>query len=133
MLAEFAEWLETLPREKRVSIINKFVEVYATKPNAELIEGLKRQIAVRDRKIGALDSYIQELEYRVKHPDLNRLYNAVAQSGGIKEIRRHIVGAWLYKSLANENKKLKEERNRLRTAISELIYKLHVQKEPTTE
>ena len=133
MLAEFAEWLETLPREKRVSIINKFAEGYATKPNAELIEALKRQIAVRDRKIGELGSYVQELEYRVKHPDLNRLYNAVAQNGGLKEIRQHIVGAWMYKRLADENKKLKEERNRLRTNNSELIYKLHIQKKSQTE
>ena len=133
MLAEFAEWLETLPREKRVSIINKFAEVYATKPNAKLIEALKRQIAMRDMKIGELSSYIQELKYRVKHPDLNRLYYAVAQNGGLKEIRQHIVGAWLYKRLADENKKLKEERNRLRTNNSELIYKLHIQKKSQTE
>ena len=129
MLAEFAEWLETLPREKRVSIINKFVEVYATKPNEELIEALKRQIAMRDRKIGELNSYIQELEYNIKYPKLSKLYNAATQCNEFKAIQRQIIGAYLYKVLATQNKMLRKKLKSQQKDISNLIYKLNANKD----
>lgn len=129
MLAEFAEWLETLPREKRVSIINKFVEVYATKPNEELIDALKRQIAMRDRKIGELNSYIQELEHNIKHPKLNKLYIAAMQCNEFKSVHRQIVGAHLYKNLADQNKKLLKKLKCQQNDISNLIYKLNAKKD----
>ena len=129
MLAEFAEWLETLPREKRVSIINKFVEVYATKPNEELIEALKRQTAMRDRKIGELNSYIQELEHNIKYPKLEKLYIAAMQCNEFKAIHRQIVGAYLYKNLATQNRMLRKKLKCQQNNISHLIYKLNAKKE----
>lgn len=125
MLAEFAKWLNTQPREKRASIINKFVEVYATKPNEELISALQRQIASRDRRIGELNSYILELEYKAKHPDLRYLYNAAIQYDDFKTIRQQIVCAWEYKNLAERNKKLRKEIKQLKIYVRDLIYKLH--------
>ena len=60
MLAEFAEWLNKQPKEKRAQIINQFVYVYNTEPNKGEIALLKRTLAKKEQEIGELKSYCDE-------------------------------------------------------------------------
>lgn len=111
MLAEFAEWLNKQPKEKRAQIINQFVYVYNTEPSKGEIALLKRTLAKKEQEIGELKSYCDELKYKASHPSLQQLYVQSCHEPVIEEAKKRITAAFLYKSLCDINAALRKDKS----------------------
>lgn len=121
MLKDFIKWLENQPQSERGQIMQTLIDVFAPTPMHSDFMRLKAALARRDKRIRELEAENKKL----RTPSLDNLWKAVVNMPDYREIRTRIVGAYLYRNLAEQNKLLRRRNRTLQADVEDLIYKLH--------
>lgn len=109
------------PIHKR-NLLRELSDEFDCEVNLDLIQSLKYQLSQKDIEIGQLKSTIDELtDYKAP---LDVLYSSIPKKERDK-IKHQICGAYIYKMICNENKKLQSRIKSQKELISNLVYQIN--------
>ncbi len=121
MLEEFVKWMASLPEFEREQKMDILINLFAPNPSHEDFKRLKGALKRKEKRILQLEAE----KKKTQKPTFEELCASIYSGPDFQNLKKRIVVAYLYRNLAEQNKKLRRKNKELQADIKQLVYKLN--------